>query len=216
MCFHSDTISSAVLNISDFNDDNIHSNTVNQIQNWFIKIARPIAVIYCKELYSKEYLLKQSSLQSIISNYILNDNDHHHDLYGKLCVLLTHSPISHAEETLKEDTSIKSSFTYQILQLGELTSERQLIQNLNQFYNTNNQNNHPHHQILIIQCDPIICSSSLIHHARYLCNKERNSYIENKQQLLLSTNNKDHHHHHIIFLIPFTTWYKTKTKKIFH
>jgi hypothetical protein len=96
----------------------------------------------------------------------------------KLHVVLTASPASHLNLAMRafevkkhKESSFSSMFANAnscIISLAELNSERDLRQRVHTFlFSTNSQPS-----IMIVQCDPIVCDSTLIEHARYIVNAE--------------------------------------------
>ena len=229
--YHDGTIPSAVLTISNYNDSQLPNNSFEIIKQWFIRVSRPISIMNSKSLQSiysmNDYFEKHSNFLSILNHYIFknhhicSNNDEIN--YGNTFVVLTHSPISHLDFIIQnnkenpnddddddmiisddddDDDHCKNPFgcSYTIIQLGELSSERQLYSSLQNYYqSTINEDS-----LLIVQCDPIACSLSLINHARYICIKERSQYIYN----LKNNNHQDHHSNpppppkrHLVFLV---------------
>ena len=191
--FHPGTIPSAVLNVTNFDDSKVDSSTSNILKTWLTQVTRPIAVMNSEILKSfvPNYFKEHSCLTSLLEKYVYPSSStssfssSDSSEFGSMCVTLTHSPISHLEETI-DKTPLKCS--HSVLQLGELTSERQLYSHLKEFF----QKSQGDENILIIQCDPIACRQSLINHARYVCVKERSQYefdhrndmIKNKRHIL--------------------------------
>ena len=197
--FHPATISTAVLCVSNYNDDDINESTSYKIKNYLSKIARPIAVMNSKILksISPNYFKDHSSLSSLVEKSLFSSSsnvDQQQQQFGSMCFILTHSPISHLEDSLKNSTCKKlNSIPHEIIQIGELTSERQVYKFLNDFYSNNDSDE----RILFIQCDPIGCSQSLINHTRFICTKERSQYEYN---LSNQPSSSSFTKHHVIFL----------------
>ena len=188
--FHPGTVPTAVLTASEFTDHKITENKIPQLQLWLLKVARPIAVMHSKELAAIntfDYFKHHASLPSVLEYYIYKNQT-----FGAACCILTHSPVYHLDMVL-DANKIKGRTT--VLQLAELTSERQLESHLTNFFYDKTASD----SILIVQCDPIACKQSLINHARYICVKSRVTY---QASLAKIPNNYKRHMLFVVHLPP--------------
>ena len=191
--FHVGTIPSAVLTYSKFHDANIDDAALHELKLWLLRVARPIAVMHSSELNALkeiDYFKHHSSFASIMDNYVYPTKG-----LGAATLLLTHSPISHLDMILDEKDKNKSplKYKYSVLQLAELTSERQLHKHLKEFYSAKEDE----HTILMVQCDPIACRQSLINHARFICMRQRAQYEYSMEK----SNQEYTYQKHLLFIV---------------
>ena len=194
--YHHGTIPSAVLSYSNYEDDKVDENTVEVLKKWLAKVAKPISVMYSRELseFTSDYFQYHENFITILNHYILPTGG-----LGSACIVLTHSPISHLDMVLERFplANTKSS----ILQLAELSSERQLYKNLEEFFQSTAEED----LILFVQSDPIGCRQSLINHARYVCIKER-AQQEYKQK-------EFKYRRHVVFLVHLPPGIKERDRQ---
>jgi hypothetical protein len=173
--YHGSTIASAVLYLTNFSD-NIDGNTVASVKQCLVRVALPVAVSRSKILQHQgvNYFKEQEDFDTLYNNFITSSETN-----GSFTVVLTYSPVIHLDISSNQITT---------LLLSQLSSERDLIVRLKLFFDT------PHAQhTLIIQCDPITCSQSLINHAQQICVQQRNFTQNDLEEL--------HHSRNIVFII---------------
>lgn len=126
----------------------------------------PVAVNKSELLRSccdSEYFIDHADLLSCIQTRVMQHEQ------GAAHVTLTRSPSAHLTDTLLE------TFPYPItsLRLSDLSSESDLEDQLAKFYSRQTADS----SMLLMQCDPVVCSQSLINHAMYICSKAREEYL---------------------------------------
>eukprot|EP00004_Rigifila_ramosa_P001109 TRINITY_DN1107_c0_g1_i3.p1 TRINITY_DN1107_c0_g1~~TRINITY_DN1107_c0_g1_i3.p1 ORF type:complete len:6204 (+),score=1430.96 TRINITY_DN1107_c0_g1_i3:1580-18613(+) len=193
--FTDDTIPSLVLNLTNYNDeydaDSCLGFNLARPKRMLAATAMPIAMMHSTILQdalasaasgdSLLYFRRHADLAAILDNYVTpapaaESDDMSADRFtplpgGALCVVLTHSPSSHLHMALSGPAFAER--TISVLQLAELSSEKQLVTRLHDFLEGGLSPSTKTPALLVVQCDPIACSPSLINHARYLCVQQR-------------------------------------------
>ena len=165
------TSSSAVLTLSKYNDNDPllkHVSFLEECRLWLARTAFPIAMMHSTSLQcvgGLNYMRDHVNLKAFMRKYIFEDDQMQSD--SSLVLLLTQSPVSHLSEAIKATVADFSGFSPRVLQLAELTSERQLASEVKLFLTATSIITSK--EVLIIQCDPIACRPSLINHARHVC-----------------------------------------------
>ena len=97
------------------------------------------------------------------------------DEIGARLTVMTFSPVSvNVRSILKE---VSRELQLVTLKLHEFTSETDLTNEIQNFFNNNNGEG-----VLVLQADPVATSFQRIQHARNICERERAAYALRKQQ----------------------------------
>lgn len=190
--YYSDTLSSLVLNLTSFSTLDLVSTLSDSCDRNVILLSQVLKKgkeLLCRVAFPSAILMTARLRAEISGMYNISEMEHfaclspQSNLFGLLKLELTSqkanqylfittkSPISHfhpAFQTwLQKDPSMNES-QFRILQLALISSERQLTSELSDFLQSG-ELGREEKKTMIVLCDPLLCESALISHARYLC-----------------------------------------------
>ena len=221
--FHAGTIPSIVFNetrgIAEFSNDEV----VATIKKKIVLTALPTAIMSSslirEQLHENQYFDHHGSFKNALEHYVI-------DKYEKVSssekgksqtmVFLTYSPALHLDIVLKnKKSSLYQQFNVLNLQLAEITSERLLLSHISNYLTVkkrvqaNNQSDDGKSELLIIQCDPIVCKQSLIDHARQVIIQQLNRFhYGNKEKGIELDKN-----YHVLFVIHLPQGIKMRKRQ---
>ena len=155
------------------------------------------------ESHDKQFSGKQFSLTQRHIFALLDDELYGGDTTaGKLLVVTTKSPVAHFQLACDswrlacESAETKKRYTIRcshlkVLQLALISSEKQLTTDLKNFLHAQSAGAPT---TLVVLCDPLHCSSTLISHARFVCARAMQSFCTN------DTHGK-FNYRHIVFIM---------------
>jgi hypothetical protein len=190
--FYSDTLSSLVLNLSSFSTLRIVSAVSDSCGQGCILLSDLLSKgkdLLCRVAFPSAILMSPTLRAEISGIYQVSDLEHlacltpQSNLFSLLelelisqksnqfLFITTKSPITHFhpafQSWLGKDSSMDST-QFRVLQLALISSERQFTSELNNFLQYGEFGKEDK-KTMIVLCDPLLCESALISHARYLC-----------------------------------------------
>lgn len=168
--FYDGTLSSAVLQVTQaepYSPVSLHH--IDEIKRWLVQIATPVAYMHSDLLRSAGNSDKLSFNHGPASRdfaQCLNDNLSKSSTDAML-VVLTHSPLSHLSSRIDSSEPATNIFStpIDIIQLATIPSEAMLVKMVENFL----RKDVDHDTTLLIQCDVLMCSQSLINHSQHIC-----------------------------------------------
>ena len=99
-------------------------------------------------------------------------------------VLTTYSPVAHVDDALEP---LRADYTITMLKLAEISSENNLSDGLTDFFSKEKVSagvtGSSAKQLLVIQCEPLVCSGTAINHVKTLCIKHRDQFLQDLKVL---------------------------------
>jgi hypothetical protein len=201
--YYADTLSSIVLNLSSFSTLSIVSSPSDSCARGSILLSDVLSKgkdLLCRVAFPSAILMSSTLRAEISELFNISEMEHlaclspQSNLFDLLEIELTSqtssqylfvttkSPISHFHPAFQTWLRKKSSMDetqFRILQLALISSERQLTSELNTFLQYSEFGKEDK-KTLIVLCDPLLCESALISHARYLCVRLANQIASKK------------------------------------
>ncbi|CAE7238243.1 RNF213 [Symbiodinium microadriaticum] len=205
--YYDKTVPSLVLNVTDFGRKRIYASdetllgdsdgillddVIDRCVNTLVRVSFPTAMMRSSILRSfaacgdkgrsnKQYSFTQRHIFSALDEELNTD----YSSSNKMLVVLTKSPISHFQLALEswrvacESTAIAEKYYIRsshlkVIQLALISSERQLRADLNSFLSSYAADAPTS---LVVLCDPLHCSPSLVSHARFVCTGAMQGHI---------------------------------------